>query len=80
MKQRHEKLTADNKNLIEKPKVKINHEFLLQLVELYTHEMYYIFEDKMWEALTYSFEFFRETENEKVYIVRRSVKISRAHE
>ena len=51
MKQRHEKLIADNKDLIEKPKVKINHEFLLQMAELYTHEMYYIFEDEMWEVL-----------------------------
>lgn len=43
VKQHHEELIADNKDIIEKPKMKINHGFLVNMVDFYTHEMYYVF-------------------------------------
>lgn len=41
--QRHEELIDDHKDMIEKPKIKINHDFLVHMVYIYTHEMFYKF-------------------------------------
>lgn len=41
--QRHEELLADHKDMIEKPKMKMLHEFLVHLVDIYTHEIFFKF-------------------------------------
>ncbi|XP_020256462.1 protein FAR-RED IMPAIRED RESPONSE 1-like [Asparagus officinalis] len=54
VRQRHEELMADHKDLIEKPKLRINHDFLEQMVDIYTNEMYFKFEAEVCDTLTTS--------------------------
>ncbi|XP_020272101.1 protein FAR1-RELATED SEQUENCE 7-like [Asparagus officinalis] len=51
--QRHEELMADHKSVIEKPKLRINHDFLEQIVDIYTNEMYYKFEAEVCDSFNY---------------------------
>ncbi|XP_020250980.1 protein FAR-RED IMPAIRED RESPONSE 1-like [Asparagus officinalis] len=55
VRQRHEELMADHKDLIEKPKLRINHDFLEQMVDIYTNEMYYKFEAEVCDSFNYKF-------------------------
>ena len=72
--QRHNELVSDNKDLIERPKLKIAHDFLFQMVDIYTHSIYYKFEDELCESLNYRFELMRDDVNYHVYkIYRRNV-------
>ncbi|WCJ25499.1 FAR1-related sequence 5 [Euphorbia peplus] len=72
VKQRHGELVADIKDMNEKPKIKMNHDFLDHMVDLYTNEIYYIFEDEMWVCLKYKIELISETENQQMFTVKRN--------
>lgn len=69
--QRHEELIADYKDMIEKPKIKTNHDFLVHMVYIYTHKMFYKFQDELCESWNYSFVLVRENENHRAYQVQR---------
>ncbi|XP_020250852.1 protein FAR-RED IMPAIRED RESPONSE 1-like [Asparagus officinalis] len=71
VRQRHEELMADHKDLIEKPKLRINHDFLEQMVDIYTNEMYYKFEVEVCDSFNYKLQFVRETDNRRVYQIQR---------
>ncbi|XP_020254536.1 protein FAR-RED IMPAIRED RESPONSE 1-like [Asparagus officinalis] len=67
----HEELMADHKDVIEKPKLRINHDFLEQMVDIYTNEMYYKFEAEVCDSFNYKLQFVRETDNHRVYQIQR---------
>jgi len=71
VRQRHEELLADHKDLTEKPKAQIFHYVLVQMVDIYTREIFYKFQDELLEMMTYKFEFVREDEYQTVYEIRR---------
>ncbi|XP_020253991.1 protein FAR1-RELATED SEQUENCE 1-like [Asparagus officinalis] len=71
VRQRHEELMADHKDLLEKPKLRINHDFLEQMVDIYTNEMYFKFEAEVCDSFNYKLQFVRETENRRVYQIQR---------
>ncbi|XP_020244768.1 protein FAR1-RELATED SEQUENCE 5-like [Asparagus officinalis] len=71
VRQRHEELMADHKDLIEKPKLRINHDFLEQMVDIYTNEMYFKFEVEVCDSFNYKLQFVRETDNRRVYQIQR---------
>ncbi|XP_020254511.1 protein FAR-RED IMPAIRED RESPONSE 1-like [Asparagus officinalis] len=71
VRQRHEELMADHKDVIEKPKLRINHDFLEQMVDIYTNEMYYKFEAEVCDSFNYKLQFVRETDNRRVYQIQR---------
>ncbi|XP_020245414.1 protein FAR1-RELATED SEQUENCE 1-like [Asparagus officinalis] len=71
VRQRHEELMAAHKDVIEKPKLRINHDFLKQMVDIYTKEMYYKFEAKVCDSFNYNLQFVRETDNHYVYQIQR---------
>ncbi|XP_020262007.1 protein FAR1-RELATED SEQUENCE 5-like [Asparagus officinalis] len=62
VRQRHEELMADHKDLIEKPKLRINHDFLEQMVDIYTNEMYFKFEAEVCDSFNYKLQFVRATQ------------------
>ncbi|XP_020259098.1 protein FAR-RED IMPAIRED RESPONSE 1-like [Asparagus officinalis] len=81
VRQCHEELMADHKDVIEKPKLRINHDFLEQMVDIYTNEMYYKFEAKVYDSFNYTLQFVRETDNCGVYqIQRKKLAISKVRE
>ncbi|KAM7488607.1 hypothetical protein LguiB_026091 [Lonicera macranthoides] len=81
IRQRHEELIVDHKDLIEKPKMRIDHDFLFQMVEIYTNEMFYKFEEELCKSFNYKFEFLRENETHRVYHIRRKrVETSKVRE
>ena len=81
VRQRHEELMADHKDIIETPKIRINHDFLVQMVKIYTNEMYYKFEDEVCDSLNYKFQLVTETDNHRVYqIQRKNVATSKVRE
>ncbi|XP_020242983.1 protein FAR-RED IMPAIRED RESPONSE 1-like [Asparagus officinalis] len=71
VRQRHEELMADHKDVIEKPKLRINHDFLEQMVDIYTNEIYYKFEAEVCDSFNYKLQFVRETDNQSVYQIQR---------
>ncbi|XP_020270897.1 protein FAR1-RELATED SEQUENCE 5-like [Asparagus officinalis] len=71
VRQRHEELMADHKDVIEKPKLRINHDFLEKMVDIYTNEMYYKFEAEVCDSFNYKLQFVRETDNRRVYQIQR---------
>ncbi|XP_020246343.1 protein FAR1-RELATED SEQUENCE 5-like [Asparagus officinalis] len=71
VRQRHEELMADHKDVIEKPKLRINHDFLEQMVDIYTNEMYYKFEAEVCDSFNYKLQCVRETDNHYVYQIQR---------
>ncbi|XP_059654883.1 protein FAR1-RELATED SEQUENCE 9-like [Cornus florida] len=71
MRQRHEELMADHKDMVEKPKVKMTHEFLLHVVDIYTREMFYKFHDEILESLPYRFELLKKDEDHNIYKIQR---------
>jgi hypothetical protein len=72
VKQRHKELAADVKDMTETPKVRMNHDFLDHMVNLYTSEIFYLFEAEMWVCLKYKIELLGETENDQVFSIQRS--------
>ncbi|XP_020254119.1 protein FAR-RED IMPAIRED RESPONSE 1-like [Asparagus officinalis] len=56
VRQRHEELMADHKDVIEKPKLRINHDFLEQMVDIYTNEIYYKFEAEVCDNFNYKLQ------------------------
>ncbi|XP_065856705.1 protein FAR-RED IMPAIRED RESPONSE 1-like [Euphorbia lathyris] len=72
LKQRHGELVADFKDMNETPKLKMNHDFLDHLVQIYTNEIYHIFEDEMWVCLKYKIELISETENQQMFTVKQN--------
>ncbi|XP_020270512.1 protein FAR1-RELATED SEQUENCE 5-like [Asparagus officinalis] len=81
VRQRHEELMADHKDLIEKPKLGINHDFLEQMVDIYTNEMYFKFEAEVCDNFNYKLQFVRETDNRRVYqIQRKKLETSKVRE
>ncbi|XP_020249451.1 protein FAR-RED IMPAIRED RESPONSE 1-like [Asparagus officinalis] len=71
LRQRHEELMADHKDVIEKPKLRINHDFLEQMVDIYTNEIYYKFEAEVCDSFNYKLQFVRATDNQSVYQIQR---------
>ncbi|XP_020272151.1 protein FAR1-RELATED SEQUENCE 5-like [Asparagus officinalis] len=71
VRQRHEELMADHKDVIEKPELRINHDFLEQMVDIYTNEMYYKFEAEVCDSFNYKLQCVRETDNHCVYQIQR---------
>ncbi|PIA60230.1 hypothetical protein AQUCO_00300024v1 [Aquilegia coerulea] len=55
-KQRHEALIADNKDVIEKPKLKMLNDILVQMVDIYTNEIFYKFQNELLESFNYKFQ------------------------
>ena len=47
---------ADHKYIIKKPKIRINHDFLLQIDDIYINEMYYKFECEVCDIFNYMFQ------------------------
>ncbi|KAM7518863.1 hypothetical protein LguiB_017825 [Lonicera macranthoides] len=78
---RNEELIANHKDTNEKPKIRINHNFLAQMADIYTHEMFYKFQDELCESFRYKFQFVRESDNHRVYqIQKRNVETSKVRE
>ncbi|XP_020262730.1 protein FAR-RED IMPAIRED RESPONSE 1-like [Asparagus officinalis] len=71
VRQRHEELMADHKDVIENPKLRINHDFLEQMVDIYTNEIYYKFEAEVCDSFNYKLQFVRATDNQSVYQIQR---------
>ncbi|XP_020263197.1 protein FAR1-RELATED SEQUENCE 1-like [Asparagus officinalis] len=62
---------ADHKDVIEKPKLRINHNFLEKMVDIYTNEIYYKFEAEVCDSFNYKLQFVRATDNQSVYQIQR---------
>jgi hypothetical protein len=70
--QRHQELVADNKDKIETPKVILKHDFLLQMVHIYTCEIFFKFQDELIASLLrYQFELVKDDDNCVVYKVQK---------
>ena len=71
LRQRYEELMADHKDKIEKPKIRINHNFFVPMVDIYINEMFYKFEDKLCESFNYGFELVNENDNRRMYHIKK---------
>ncbi|XP_020272491.1 protein FAR-RED IMPAIRED RESPONSE 1-like [Asparagus officinalis] len=79
--QRHEELMVDHKDIIEKPKLRINHDFLEQMVDIYTNEIYYKFKAEVCDSFNSKLRFVKATDNQSVYqIQRKKLTTSKVHE
>lgn len=59
--QHYEELMA-HKDIIEKPKIRVNYYFLLQKADNYPNEMYYKYEGEVCDNFRYMFQFVKETD------------------
>ncbi|PIA32084.1 hypothetical protein AQUCO_04600031v1 [Aquilegia coerulea] len=70
-KQRHEALIADNKDVIEKTKLKMFHNILVQMVDIYTNEIFFKFQRELLESFNYKFQIISETDTLRLYKTQR---------
>lgn len=81
VKQRLKELVSDTKDLNERPKLRMSHNFLDHVVDIYTHEIYYMFEEEMWVCLNYKIEHVSSIENRQLFTVQMNSEVaSRGHE
>ncbi|KAK2647102.1 hypothetical protein Ddye_022297 [Dipteronia dyeriana] len=72
--QRHEELIVDHVDINEKPKLKLPHEMESRMAEIYTHKIFYEFQDEFWESFFYNVELVTESGScvYKVYRINKS--------
>ncbi|PIA31354.1 hypothetical protein AQUCO_05000023v1 [Aquilegia coerulea] len=79
-KQRHEALIADNKDVIEKPKLKMLNDILVQMVDIYTNEIFYKFQSELLESFNYKFQLINETDTHICRTQRKNVEIDKGRQ
>ncbi|PIA31367.1 LOW QUALITY PROTEIN: hypothetical protein AQUCO_05000035v1 [Aquilegia coerulea] len=70
-KQRQEALIADNKDVVEKPKLKMFHNILVQMVDIYTKEIFFKFQRELLDSFNYKFQIISETDTLRLYKTQR---------
>ncbi|XP_015389958.1 protein FAR1-RELATED SEQUENCE 5-like [Citrus sinensis] len=79
--QRHEELIADNKDLNERPMLRLPLQIEKQMSEIYSCEIFYMFQDELWNSLLHAIELVRENEDCLVYnIVNEEDGVSKVFE
>ncbi|KAL9441421.1 hypothetical protein AB3S75_019998 [Citrus x aurantiifolia] len=79
--QRHEELIVDNKDLNERPMLRLPLQIEKQISEIYTCKIFYIFQDELWNSLLHAIELVRENEDCLVYnIVNQEDGVSKVFE
>ena len=58
--QRHEELRADHVDINEKPVFKLPLPIEKQMSEIYTHKIFYKFQDELWNSLLYVVNYMRD--------------------
>ncbi|XP_024043082.1 protein FAR1-RELATED SEQUENCE 5-like [Citrus clementina] len=79
--QRHEELIADNKDLNERSMLRLPLQIEKQMSEIYTCEIFYLFQDELWNSLLHAIELVRENEDYLVYnVVNQEDGVSKVFE
>ncbi|ESR42104.1 hypothetical protein CICLE_v10013881mg, partial [Citrus x clementina] len=78
--QRHEELNANHADINEKPTLKLPLKMEKQMVSLYTREIFYKFQDELWDSLQHKIELVKEDAHHCVYKVVNQNEDDDVHE